>query len=77
MRKRQRERAEWQRQRSGVTDPSDFRHEIFPLIQTVPLSRLVTATGLSLRYCSQIRRGERVPHPRHWHAFLEATQGAQ
>jgi hypothetical protein len=24
------------------------------------------ATGLSLRYCWLIRRGERIPHPRHW-----------
>jgi hypothetical protein len=36
------------------------------LIQSVPLSRLQHATGLSLRYVSLIRRGERTPHPRHW-----------
>jgi hypothetical protein len=43
--------------------------DTLPLIQNVPLSRLAKATGLSLRYVSQIRRGEKVPHPRHWNAF--------
>lgn len=56
----------------GSPDPDEFRREILPLIREVPLSRLVEATGLSLRYCSLIRRGERVPHPRHWDAFTRA-----
>jgi hypothetical protein len=30
---------------------------------------LMDATGLSQRYCWLIRRGERVPHPRHWEAL--------
>src|SRR5262249_55303226 len=41
-----------------LTDLSYFGREILPLIQNVPLSQLVKATGLSLRYVSQIRRGE-------------------
>jgi hypothetical protein len=47
-------------------DPDLFAREILPAIQEVPLRRLAAATGLSLRYLSLIRRGERVPHPRHW-----------
>jgi hypothetical protein len=39
----------------------------------VPLSRLAKATGLSLRYCALIRRGERMPHPRHWEGFRALT----
>jgi hypothetical protein len=50
-----------------------FKREILPLIQEVPLRRLVEATGLSLRYCSLIRRDEKVPHPRHWEALREVT----
>jgi len=49
------------------------QYNILPLIQDVPLSRLQHATGLSLRYVSLIRRGKRVPHPRHWQAFLGVT----
>jgi hypothetical protein len=50
------------------------------LIQQIPLSRLQRATGLSLRYVSLIRRGERTPHPRHWPAFqtlVEARANAR
>lgn len=35
----------------------------------MPLSRLVKVTGLSLRYCSQIQRGEERPHPRYRRAL--------
>jgi len=42
----------------------------------VSLSRLVRATGLSLRYVSLIRRGAKRPHPRHWRGFLAAAEEA-
>jgi hypothetical protein len=29
----------------------------------------VWATGLTRAYCSRIRKGELVPHPRHWDAL--------
>jgi CRISPR-associated endonuclease Cas1 len=66
MRKRQQERAEWERAEPEAHDPEAFQREILPLIQNLSLRRLSRATGLSLRYVSLIRRGERVPHPRHW-----------
>ena len=49
-------------------DEAEFTNDILPALQGVPLSKMMLATGLSLRYCSQIRRG-RVPHPMHWSAF--------
>jgi len=67
---------EWERQFGKVMDLTVFEREILPLIEHVPLSRLVKATGLSLRYCSQIRRGEKVPHPRHWRALMEPGAAA-
>jgi hypothetical protein len=30
------------------------------------------ASGLSLPYVSQIRRGRKIPHPRHWPLLLRA-----
>jgi hypothetical protein len=56
-----------------VVDLTVFEREILPLIREVPLSCLVGATGLSLRYVSQIRRGERVPHPKHWQGLRAAS----
>jgi hypothetical protein len=66
MERRQREAAEWEAQEGGLGDVELFTREILPAIQNVPLRRLADATGLSLSYCALIRRGERVPHPRHW-----------
>jgi CRISPR-associated endonuclease Cas1 len=72
MARRRRELREWSNGVGTPVDPDAFAREILPLIQEVPLSRLVKSSGLSLRYCSQIRRGEKTPHPRHW-PTLEAA----
>src|SRR5262249_49751821 len=72
--KRKRELANWEKQYGKLVDLSAFEREILPSIRDVPLGRLVRATGLSLRYCSQIRRGEKVPHPRHWEALKLASE---
>jgi CRISPR-associated endonuclease Cas1 len=71
---RKRQAREWDEQHGKLVDLSAFRRDILPLIQVVPLSRLQQATGLSLRYVSLIRRGERTPHPRHWQALMRATE---
>jgi hypothetical protein len=57
-----------------LADLSAFEREIVPLIQGIPIRWLAEATGLSLSYCSQIRRGEKVPHPLHWHSFRVASR---
>jgi hypothetical protein len=74
MRRRQREATEWEQGGSDSGDPEQFACEILVSIQDVPLQRLVEATGLSLRYCALIRRGERVPHARHWPGLREAAR---
>jgi CRISPR-associated endonuclease Cas1 len=66
---RKREAREWDERHGQLVDLSAFQRDILPHIQNVPLSRLQQATGLSLRYVSLIRRGERTPHPRHWSGF--------
>lgn len=70
---RKREAREWEKQHGTLVDLSAFQREVLPLIQNVPLSHLQRATGLSLRYVSLIRRGQRDPHPRHWQAFVNAV----
>jgi CRISPR-associated endonuclease Cas1 len=71
---RKREAREWDGQHGKLVDLSAFQRDILPLVQGIPLSRLQRATGLSLRYMSLIRRGERTPHPRHWQAFITASE---
>jgi hypothetical protein len=51
-----------------------FVREILPTIQSLPLSDLVRATGLTHGYLSTVRRGEKVPHPRHWPALRLAGE---
>jgi len=70
---RKRQAREWDERHGKLVDLSAFQRDILPLIQGVPLSRLQRTTGLSLRYVSLIRRGERTPHPRHWEALAEAA----
>jgi hypothetical protein len=60
------EQAAWEAMNRPGEDSDRFRREILPRIQTLSIRRLATATGLSLRYCAQIRNGERVPHEMWW-----------
>ena len=56
---------EWDRTHAK-RDPEEFHREILPALEDVPLQRLMEATGLSKTVCSYVRRGLKVPHPRHW-----------
>ena len=51
---------------NGRPDSEAFRQTILPGLRNIPVKRIRAATGLSLTYCSAIRKGERVPHPQHW-----------
>ena len=70
MARRKCEQREWEAAHSEtIADPDIFGREILPAIQRLPLSDLVRATGLTHGYLSKIRRGDKVPHPRHWAAL--------
>ncbi|HEX4033854.1 MAG TPA: CRISPR-associated endonuclease Cas1 [Solirubrobacteraceae bacterium] len=57
-------------------DPAVFSTEILPGLRRLPVSELITATGLGQHYCSLIRLGKRVPHARHWPAFRKLSGSA-
>jgi hypothetical protein len=75
-RRRRAEQREWEASHTDrhLTDPEWFARELLPALQQVPLYTLARATGLSNGYVSQIRRGLKTPHPRHW-AQLAAVAG--
>jgi CRISPR-associated endonuclease Cas1 len=52
------------------SDPKVFKEQLRPLLAAVTIRAMVEATGLSSSYCSRIRRGPTVPHPRHWPTLL-------
>jgi CRISPR-associated protein Cas1 len=55
-------------------DRGVFAREVLPGLRSVPVPVMVAATGLSAHYCSMIRLGKRVPHPRHWDALRSVAQ---
>jgi hypothetical protein len=74
MSRRRRELREWHASHgAGCVEPDAFQREILPLLGTVPISDLVRATGLTHGYLSQVRRGKKSPHPRHWEALRQAV----
>ena len=50
-------------------NPASFSAEVLPGLRGVPIAAIAEVTGLSAHYCSLIRLGKRVPHPRHWEAL--------
>jgi len=72
-RARQRAILAWEREHGPAPNPDLFRREIWPQLQGIPLSKLAAATGLSINYCSLIRRGTCVPHAMHWDLFRSVS----
>jgi hypothetical protein len=57
---------QWNQHHAERAAPEIFTDQILPGLQKVTLKVMSEATGLSVDYCSKIRRGLKVPHPRHW-----------
>lgn len=69
--RRRREEREWEREHNERPDPEIFSLAILPLLEVVSTHEMARATGLSKSYCRMVKRGEYVPHPRHWGALRE------
>jgi hypothetical protein len=66
LRKNQRAAVAWDETHGEAPDPARYRAEIEPGLLGQPISAITAATGLSKAYASRIRRGQVVPHARHW-----------
>lgn len=64
-RQRQQEIREWESINERPS-PETFNLEILPGLSAVTAGEMARATGLSRPYCSMIKRGAYVPHPKHW-----------
>jgi hypothetical protein len=53
-------------------DPAVFAREVLSVLRHTANQQFLAATGLSEHYCSLIRLGRRVPHPRHREAQRHA-----
>jgi len=51
---------------------SGFEREILPKLVGVPTHALAVATGLSVGYCRQVKKGAVTPHPMWWELMRAA-----
>jgi CRISPR-associated endonuclease Cas1 len=61
--------AAWKKKNPVRPSKAIFTAEILPTLRALPSATIVSATGLSKIMCAKVRRGEIVPHPRHWPAL--------
>jgi CRISPR-associated endonuclease Cas1 len=74
--RRKREQLEWEASRSGDDVELDL-NVIVGGLRDVPLSRIQSATGLSLSACSRIRSRLLAPHKRHWPALAALAESSK
>jgi hypothetical protein len=54
----------------GSLDGVDFRRDVLPKLQGLPVRVIAAAMGASISHGSTVRGGKPVPHKRHWRALL-------
>lgn len=67
--RRARERKQWEKDHLTINlkeERERYKKEILPNLVSIPLSRIMGATGFSKRYASMIRRDLYTPHPMHY-----------
>jgi CRISPR-associated endonuclease Cas1 len=70
MTQRRKDEIEWNALNPDQTvDEEWFKTTVIPVLQSMSLSQISGETGLSQQYCSLIKRGLKIPHPRHKEAF--------
>ena len=53
----------------------DFRRDILPKLQSLPVRVIAEAMGARISHGSKVRGGKLVPHRRHWKALIVVTKG--
>jgi hypothetical protein len=57
-------------ERAGALDGVDFRRDILPKLQGLPVRVIAEAMGATISHGSKVRSGHTVPHKRHWKALI-------
>jgi hypothetical protein len=58
----------------GSLDRVDFRRDILPKLQSLPVRVIAEAMGCSGSHGSKVRSGLLVPHKRHWDGLLALVE---
>ena len=62
-------RSKWSRSQPTWLTEDAYITQIQPQLRNASLSQIAAATGVSIPYASDIRKGRRRPHQRHWHTL--------
>jgi hypothetical protein len=54
----------------------EYRARVLPGLAKVPVRAIAAAMGVSQGYAARVRKGEAVPHPRHWSTLTDVRIGA-
>jgi CRISPR-associated endonuclease Cas1 len=57
----------------GSLDGVDFRRDILPRLQSVPVRTIAAAMCATISHGSKVRCGHVLPHKRHWRRLIELT----
>jgi hypothetical protein len=71
--RRRAEELAWDAAHPEPVDATTFEG-ILPRLQTVSAGTMARATGLSVSYCAEIKRGKWVPHPRWWPQLVDLAR---
>ena len=58
-------------------DKEAYTKKVLPLLRSTTNAAIAIALGVSLPYAIDIRRGKRIPHPRHWQALAKLVGVSQ
>jgi hypothetical protein len=67
-------RRDWERSSESSISDEVYRTQVQPKLRNVTLSEIMQSLQVSIVYASHIRRGTRVPHPRHWQALCRLIE---
>lgn len=61
----------------GSLDRVDFRRDILPKLQRIPVKTIAEAMGASISHGSKVRNGHVVPHKRHWNVLAKVANAGK
>jgi CRISPR-associated endonuclease Cas1 len=61
--------AEWEASNVPTMTAEEYRDRVLPGLASVSVRAIAAALGVSHGYAARVRKGETVPHPRHWSAL--------
>jgi len=61
--------AEWEESSVPTLSEEEYRATVLPGLAKKSVRAIAATMGVSYGYAAQVRKGETVPHPRHWAAL--------